>query len=129
LQPKVRYVAPRDPTEHTLAKLWSDLLKLQRVGVQDDFFALGGHSLIATRLVSQIRKKFDVEIPLRAIFENPTIEGLALQIAEKRATSIASADVEALLKDLESLPEEAAKCQLGEIEKQISDPFPSVETN
>ena len=70
------YVAPRDTVEQTLAKLWSDLLRLERVGIRDDFFELGGHSLIATRLVSQIRKEFGVEIPLRAIFESTTIERL-----------------------------------------------------
>ena len=118
------HVAPRDPTERTLARLWENLLKLDKIGVHDNFFELGGHSLIATRLASQIRKEFDVEIPLRSIFENPTIQGLALQIAEKRAASMASEDVEELLKDLELLPEEAARWQLGEIEKQSSDPFP-----
>ena len=128
-QSAARYLAPRDHTERTLAKLWSDLLKLDKVGVQDDFFALGGHSLLATRLVSQIRREFDVEIPLRAIFENPTIERLALQIAEKRTASIASEDVEELLKDLESLPEEAAECQLTEIEKENSNPSPPAETD
>jgi amino acid adenylation domain-containing protein len=124
-----RYMAPRDFTERTLANLWSDLLKLGEVGIQDDFFALGGHSLLATRLVSQIRREFGVEISLRAIFENPTIERLALQIAEKRVASIASEEVDELLKDLESLPEEAAECQLSKIEKERSKAFPSAKTD
>ena len=126
-QSAARYLAPRDPTERTLAKLWSDLLKLDKVGVQDDFFALGGHSLLATRLVSQIRREFDVEIPLRAIFENPTIERLALQIAEKLAASILPEGVEELLNDLESLPEEAAEGRLNEVEQENGNAFPSAE--
>jgi amino acid adenylation domain-containing protein len=108
------YVAPRDTVEQTLAKLWSDLLRLERVGISDDFFELGGHSLIATRLVSQIRKEFDVEIPLRAIFESTTIERLALEITKRQAASIASADVEQLLSRLEALPEETAVQQFTE---------------
>ena len=118
LQQVERYVQPRDPTERTLAKIWSDLLKLEKVGVHDDFFALGGHSLIATRLVSQLRKEFGLELPLRAIFENTTIESLALQVAERQAASITSEDVEQLLKELESLPEESAERQLSEIQNE-----------
>ena len=108
------YVAPRDTIEQTLAKLWSDLLRLERVGIRDDFFELGGHSLIATRLVSQIRKEFGVEIPLRAIFESTTIERLSLEITGRQTASIASEDVEQLLSHLEALPEEAAEQQFTE---------------
>ena len=123
------YVPPRDSTERILVKLWSDLLKVAKVGIQDDFFALGGHSLIATRLVSQIRKEFGLEISLRAIFENPTIERLALQIAEKRAASIASEEVDELLKDLESLPEEMAESELSKVDNESSKAFPYGETD
>ncbi len=108
------YVAPRDAVEQTLAKLWSDLLRLDRVGIRDDFFELGGHSLIATRLVSQIRREFDVEIPLRAIFESTTIERLGVEITERQAATIASEDVEQLLTHLEALPEETAEQQFTE---------------
>jgi amino acid adenylation domain-containing protein len=112
LQAPDEYVAPRDPIERALAQLWSDLLKLDTIGVRDDFFALGGHSLIATRLVSQIRKEFDVEIPVRSIFESTTIERLALQIAERQTATMASEDVDQLLNDLELLPEDMAERQL-----------------
>jgi amino acid adenylation domain-containing protein len=112
------HVAPRDLTERILTNLWCDLLKLDEVGVQDDFFALGGHSLLATRLVSQIRSQFEVEIPLRVIFENPTIEGLALQVTEKLATSILSEGVEGVLSYLEALPEAAAEGQLTECKNE-----------
>lgn len=100
------HMAPRDPTERALAGLWRELLKLDEVGIDEDFFELGGHSLTATRLVSRIRIEFEADIPLRAIFENPTIESLALQIAKKRAESVASGDVEDMLRDLESFPEQ-----------------------
>jgi amino acid adenylation domain-containing protein len=74
------YVAPRTPTEHTLARLWGDILNNKRVGIYDDFFELGGHSLLAARLTSQIRKAFGIELPLTTVFEERTVAGLAQRI-------------------------------------------------
>ena len=74
------YRAPSSPTEETLADLWAEVLKRERVGVDENFFDLGGHSLLATRLISKMRRVFSMELPLRAIFETPTVEGLARQV-------------------------------------------------
>jgi acyl carrier protein len=71
------YVAPRTPVEHDLAGLWSELLDVERVGVRDNFFDLGGHSLVATRLLSRVRARYDAEVTMRSFFEAPTIEDLA----------------------------------------------------
>jgi amino acid adenylation domain-containing protein len=71
------YTAPRTPTEQTLVAIWEDLLGADQIGVLDDFFGLGGHSLLATQLVSRIRDQLDVNLPLNALFDNPTIAGLA----------------------------------------------------
>ncbi|MBA2448198.1 MAG: amino acid adenylation domain-containing protein [Chloroflexi bacterium] len=71
------FVPARTPVEATLARMWAEILGLDRVGIHDDFFALGGHSLLATQLVSRVRDAFRVDLPLRRLFETPTIAGLA----------------------------------------------------
>jgi len=75
-EPGDAYVAPRDEVEQRLAALWQEVLRLDRLSVHADFFALGGHSLLATQLVSRVRDAFQVELPLRALFDAPTIAGL-----------------------------------------------------
>ena len=80
------FAAPRGPVEELLAEIWSQLLGIELVGIDDNFFALGGHSLLATQLMSRIREAFQVEIPLRRVFEVPTVSGLAESIEAARQT-------------------------------------------
>ncbi|MCW6008652.1 amino acid adenylation domain-containing protein [Micromonospora sp. CPCC 205371] len=76
-RPDLGYVAPATPTEELLATMWARLLGVDRVGAEDDFFALGGHSLLATQVTSRIREVFGAEVPLAALFDRPTVRGLA----------------------------------------------------
>ena len=78
------FVAPRTPVEVKLAEIWADVLRLEQVGIHDNFFELGGHSLLATQVISGVRDAFQVEIPLRRLFEWPTVAGLAEQLVAAR---------------------------------------------
>ncbi|MEG4330809.1 amino acid adenylation domain-containing protein [Microcoleus sp. AT9_A2] len=74
------FVGPRTPAEEILAEIWSQLLNLKQVGIHDNFFDLGGHSLLITQLLAKVRECFQVELPLRVLFEAPTVAGLAEKI-------------------------------------------------
>ena len=78
------YVAPRTPVEAKLAGIWAEILALDRVGIQDNFFELGGHSLLATQVMSRMRRALDLELPLRCLFEAPTIASLAAYVETMR---------------------------------------------
>lgn len=85
LATRVEYVAPRNADEQALAEICAEVLNLERVGIHDNFFDLGGNSLIATRLIFQLQEHFQVRLPLVRLFENPTILGLAKAVDEARA--------------------------------------------
>jgi amino acid adenylation domain-containing protein len=81
------HVPPRTPVEEHIARVWADVLGVDRVGVHDDFFALGGHSLFAVRAVAWLRRDLAVDLPLGAVFEQPTVAALAEVIAERPAAA------------------------------------------
>jgi amino acid adenylation domain-containing protein len=88
-------VPPRNSVEQVLAGIWAEILQLDRVGVHDNFFELGGHSLLATRVIARLRHTFQVDLPLRLLFEHPSIEALAVTIEET------------LMEEIEQLAEDA----------------------
>jgi amino acid adenylation domain-containing protein len=76
----VTFVAPRNPVEEVLAGIWAETLRLGRVGIYDNFFDLGGHSLVALQVMSRLQNALRVEVPLRTLFEKPTVAGLTAAI-------------------------------------------------
>jgi amino acid adenylation domain-containing protein len=89
------YDPPETPQEESLVDIWAEVLSLERVGVNEDFFELGGHSLLAVQIIHRINQTFQIDLPMRAIFDQPTIARLALTIEE------------ALIEKLEAIPEHA----------------------
>jgi amino acid adenylation domain-containing protein len=81
------YVAPQTPVEDVVAGIWAEVLGLERVGIRDNFLELGGHSLLVTQIATRIRDTFQVELPLRTLFESATVADLArnLEIASQKA--------------------------------------------
>ena len=86
-----QYVGPRTPVEELLAGIWADVLQVEQVGVYDNFFELGGHSLLATQVMSRVRAVFQIELPLRALFEEPCLEALAARVEQQRSAGQAEA--------------------------------------
>jgi amino acid adenylation domain-containing protein/FkbM family methyltransferase len=98
---KKTYVAPRTPVEEIIAGIFIEVLSIERVGVFDNFFDLGGHSLLVTLVVSRLREAFHVELPLRAVFEHPTVADLSLAIAHSIMESENGTDVAEFLVEAE----------------------------
>jgi amino acid adenylation domain-containing protein len=89
-EPKLESIsgqAPRTLVEELVAGIWEDLLKRERVGAKDDFFELGGHSLLAAQMISRVRNVLNVDVPVREVFERPTVEGLAEAIEKGRVSA------------------------------------------
>ena len=88
------FTSPRTPVEGILASIWAEVLKLDKVGIHDNFFDLGGHSLLATQVVSRIRNAFSIEFPLRSLFELPTVGGMAEMIEQKVTMPISDPELD-----------------------------------
>ncbi|HEX6862132.1 MAG TPA: amino acid adenylation domain-containing protein, partial [Thermoanaerobaculia bacterium] len=98
------YVAPEGPVQEKLAAIWAEVLRVERVGASDNFFELGGHSLMATQVLSRVQEAFGVELPLRAMFDSPTVAGLAEAIIQKELTRADDDLLAKLLAELEGEP-------------------------
>ena len=102
-------VAPRTAIEETVAGIWAAVLGLTHVGIYDNFFDLGGHSLKATQAMSRVRSALAMDVPLRALFEAPTVAGLATVITEMQMRHAGQDDLTGLLSELEALSDEEAQ--------------------
>jgi acyl carrier protein len=103
---------PGTPLEEMLLEAWREVLKVDQIGVNENFFDLGGHSLLAARLVSNIRAIFDVELNMVDIFEAPTISSLAEMLYPRVAQTESDSDLAKLIEELAGLSEEEAQMRL-----------------
>jgi acyl-coenzyme A synthetase/AMP-(fatty) acid ligase/acyl carrier protein len=118
-----QYVRARNEIEQSLVQIWEEVLGVRPVGIQDSFFDLGGHSLAATRVISQVIKHFQVDLPLKSLFESPAVAEMARLITEHRAKKLSEHELRSILKDLESMSDEQAQkfLELGETKDKVRD--------
>ncbi|WP_442949189.1 amino acid adenylation domain-containing protein [Nostoc sp.] len=119
------FIAPSTPIEEMLALIWAEVLGIEKVGIHNNFFTLGGHSLLATRVISQVRQVFQQELPLRRLFEQPTIAGLAKDIekATKAGLGLEAANIERISRS-QNLPLSFAQQRLWFLAKlEPNSPF------
>jgi len=100
------FVAPRTPIEEALARIFAQILGVGRVGIHDNFFALGGHSLLATQVISRVRESFQVALPLRTLFEQSTVAGLAEELLKYESRQGQVAATARLLQKIEGMSAE-----------------------
>jgi amino acid adenylation domain-containing protein len=112
------FIAPRTPVEEVLANIWAELLKVKRVGIHDNFFELGGHSLLITQVASRIQQAFQVNLPLRTLFDAPTITLLSAAVATAQLEQEDAAEAAHMLRELEQLSPDEVKALL-EAERQV----------
>jgi len=108
------YVAPRGAGEKELARIWAEVLSLDKVGIHDNFFDLGGHSLAATRVISRVINTFKVELPIKSLFESPTVADMAVVITKNMAKKVGDKELAHMLAELKSLSNEEAQRRLAE---------------
>jgi len=106
------YVAPRNAVEEVVCGIWAEVLDVEEVGVCDDFFVLGGHSLKATQVISRVREAFQIELPLRSFFEQSTVAGLAAMILEDPNQRLRVGKIAELLVCLAGLSEDEVDTML-----------------
>ncbi|MGD2114404.1 MAG: condensation domain-containing protein [Acidobacteriota bacterium] len=114
---------PRTRTEEDLAALWARVVGVERVGIHDDFFELGGHSLLAMEILRRVRERFRIELPLRHLFEAPTVAELSVVIAQKQAEQLGEKDgvsVEDMLERLESMSDDEARREAAIATEEVS---------
>lgn len=107
------YVPPRTPVEEKVAEIWAEVLSLDRVGIHDNFFDLGGHSLAATRVVSRVINFLQVGLPVQSLLDAPTVADMAATILQAKVKEIGQEDLASILAELEALSDEEAQHSLN----------------
>ena len=107
-------MAPRSPVEKELARIWSEVLKLEQVGIHDNFLDLGGHSLLATQVISRVINTFKVELPIKTLFDSPTVADMTMIITQNETKKAGQEELARMLTELEALSDEEAQRLLAD---------------
>jgi hypothetical protein len=114
------YVAPRTAFEQKLAQIWEEVLDIRPIGVRDNFFDLGGHSLTASRAISLVIVRFQLKLPVKLLFDSPTVAEMALVIAANEAGLVTQDELEGMLSEVEALSHEEVQLRLNKSNSTIS---------
>jgi aryl carrier-like protein len=114
------YVAPRTPEEEVLAAVWAEVLGVERVGVHDHFFELGGHSLLVMQVVARVRQSLGVDLPVRTLFESPTLEAAAAALVEIQLAQVSAEDLSGLILEITGLSEDQIAAMLAGTPEQAA---------
>ncbi len=113
------YVSATNATEQQLVAVWEEVLNIRPIGIHDNFFDLGGHSLAATRVVSQVIKQFQLELPLQCLFQSPTVAEMAAVITEHHAKQLSKEAMEHILGEIELMSEQEAQNLVAKYNCQV----------
>ena len=114
------YAGPRNDSEYSVVQIWQEVLDVRPIGIHDNFFDLGGHSLAATRVVSRVFEQYQLAISLQSLFQAPTVAVMAAVIAGHQGKSLEASQLAAILDELESLSDAEARRLVSEINSTIS---------
>ena len=114
------YARPRNETEAGVLQLWQEVLEVRPIGIHDNFFDLGGHSLSATRVVSRVFEQYKLEIPLRSLFQSPTIAEMAAVISEHQGKMLDQRELATILDELASLSDAEVRRLVSENNSTIA---------
>jgi acyl carrier protein len=108
------YVAPRNEIEQTITSIWQNILGIDQIGIYDDFFALGGNSLLATQVASHLRRALQVDISLRIFLETTTVAELALLVVQEQAELVEQRRLLDLLEEMDRLSDDDVNILLSQ---------------
>jgi acyl carrier protein len=114
------YASPRNQAEEYLVRIWEDLLDVRPIGIDDNFFDLGGHSLAATRVVSRVIQQFQIDIPLQSLFQSPTVADMSAVVAAHQCNKVGESQLKTILDELASLSDAEAQQLVSEMKSIVS---------
>jgi acyl carrier protein len=117
---EVAYATPRSDVEKLLAEIWAEVLAIDSIGIHDNFFDLGGDSLAASRVISRVIQSFKLDLPVKALFDAPTVARMAEVVKQNETHRAEDAALEQMLRLLETMTEEEAQRYVDEMNSRAA---------